>query len=127
MINDIRPWVSSKFNINPPRERTVAYGVSAGGELALALGVRHPNIFGAVFSASPGAGYKPTNKIRDKMPPTYLVAGIQEPFFLDSAIRWADTLRSNGNEVVLEKRDAGHDDVMWREELPKMIAWTFST
>ncbi|MBO0795101.1 MAG: hypothetical protein J2P36_29710, partial [Ktedonobacteraceae bacterium] len=35
-------------------------GVSAGGELALALGLRHPDVYGAIFCASPGGGYKPT-------------------------------------------------------------------
>lgn len=126
LIEDVRSWVNSKFDVNLPRERTAAYGVSASGELALALGVRHPNIFGAVFSASPGAGYRPTDEMADTMPPTYLVAGSQEPFFLENAVRWADALHDKGNVVILEERDAGHDDAMWRAELPKMVAWAFS-
>lgn len=126
LIDDVRSWVSSKFDINLSRERTAAYGVSASGELALALGVRHPSIFGAVFSASPGAGYRPTDEMTGKMPPTYLVAGTQEPFFLENAARWANALRNNGSVVVLEERDTGHDDTMWRAELPKMVAWAFS-
>ena len=42
-----------------PAECTAVFGVSAGGELALALGLRHPHVFGAVLCASPGGGYKP--------------------------------------------------------------------
>ena len=126
LIGGVRSWVNSAFAVNLPRERTAAYGVSASGELALAMGVRHPGVFGAVFSASPGAGYRPTDEIMDVMPPTYLVAGTQEPFFLENAIRWADALRDNGSQVVLAERDAGHDDVMWREELPRMVSWAFS-
>lgn len=126
LINDVRSWVKARLDINLARERTVAYGVSAGGELALALGGRHPNIFGSVLSASPGAGYRPTEEVIDAIPPTYLVAGIQEPFFLENALRWADALQGNGKEVVFEKRVAGHDDAMWRLELPKMISWVFS-
>ena len=126
LIDDVRSWVSSRFDINLPRGRTAAYGVSASGELALALGVRHPDIFGAVFAASPGAGYRPTDELAAAMPPTYLVAGTQEAFFLENARRWADALRNNGTKVVLEERDAGHDDTMWRAELPKMVAWAFS-
>ena len=34
-------------------------GVSASGELALAMGLGHPGIYGAVFCASPGGGYRP--------------------------------------------------------------------
>jgi len=127
LINDVRSWVSSRFDVNPPPERTAAYGVSASGELVLALCVRHPNIFGAVFSASPGAGYRPSDVVlNDTMSPTYLVAGTQEPFFLENAVRWADALRNNGTKVILQERDSGHDDVMWRAELPKMVAWAFS-
>lgn len=126
MINDVRSWVRSSLDIVLPPKRTVTYGVSASAELALALGNRHSDLFGWIFSASPGAGYKPTKIIIDKMPPTYLVAGMQEPFFLDNALRWADALTVNGNEVIMEKREAGHDDLMWRKELPKMISWAFS-
>jgi len=126
LINEVRSWANSRFNLNLTKDKTAAFGVSASGELALALGARHPNIFGAVFSASPGAGYRPANEIIDLLPPTYLVAGIQEPFFLDNAVRWAEALKVKGKDVVLVKRNAGHDDAMWRAELPKMVAWGFS-
>jgi len=125
VIEEVRPWVDATFALNLTREATVAFGVSASGEFELAMGVRHPDIFGAVFSASPGAGYRPTNEMIDRMPPTYLVAGTQEPFFLENATRWADALRESGHKVVLEKRNAGHDAAMWRTELPKMVNWLF--
>ena len=126
LIDEVRSWVNSTFALNLPRERTAAYGVSASGEFALAMGVRHPGIFGAVFSASPGAGYRPTDEMINAMPPTYLVAGRQEPFFLENAIRWANALRQGSRKVVLKERDSGHNDMMWRAELPKMVAWAFS-
>jgi pimeloyl-ACP methyl ester carboxylesterase len=59
-VADVRRWVTSRFGVALPAERTAVFGVSAGGELALALGLRHPDIFGSVFSGSPGGGYKPT-------------------------------------------------------------------
>src|ERR1700730_1697318 len=58
-VKDVRRWVRSRFGVALPAERTAVFGVSAGGELALALGVRHPDVYGAVFSASPGAGFRP--------------------------------------------------------------------
>lgn len=126
LMGDVRSWVSSRFEVELPHDRTAIYGVSASAELALALGVRYTQIFGAVLCASPGAGYKPTNELTDAMPPTYFVAGTQEPFFLENTRRWVNALGDNGNEVVLRERDAGHDDAMWRAELPKMVAWVFS-
>ena len=64
--------------------------------LALALGLRHPHVYGAVFCASPGGGYKPPGVMPSPLPRTYLVAGTQEPFFLENARRWADALRDAG-------------------------------
>jgi hypothetical protein len=55
------------------------------------------------------------------------VAGTQEPFFLENAARWAAALRDAAADVVLIERVAGHDDAMWREEFPRMVAWAFGT
>ena len=41
-VDDVRRWVGSRFGVAPPRERTAVFGVSAGGELALAIGLRTP-------------------------------------------------------------------------------------
>jgi hypothetical protein len=49
----------------------------------------------------------------------------QEPFFLENAARWATALREAAADVVMRERDAGHDDVMWRDEFPRMVAWAF--
>jgi enterochelin esterase-like enzyme len=59
------------------------------------------------------------------LPRTYLVAGRLEPFFLDNAARWATAIGDAGANVVMSERDAGHDDAMWRQEFPLMVAWAF--
>ena len=124
-IEDVRAWVRSRFGITLPAERTAVFGVSAGGELALAIGLRHPDLYGAIFSASPGAGYGPPDVMPSPLPRTYLVAGKLEPFFLDNAARWAAALRDAAADIVMRERVAGHDAEMWREELPLMITWAF--
>ena len=125
VVEDVRRWAQSRFGVALPAERTAVFGVSAGGELALALGLRHPDLYGAVFSASPGAGYRPPTVIPSSFPRTYLVAGTLEPFFLANATRWALALRNAGVDVVMSERVASHDDAMWRAELPRMVAWAF--
>jgi enterochelin esterase-like enzyme len=124
-VGDIGAWVQSRFGVHLPAERTAVFGVSAGGELALAIGLRHPDRYGAIFSASPGAGYRPPDVMPSSLPRTYLVAGTQEPFFLENAARWATALRDVAADVVMSERVAGHDDAMWREEFPLMVAWAF--
>jgi pimeloyl-ACP methyl ester carboxylesterase len=124
-VEDVRRWVRLRFNVALPTERTAVFGVSAGGELALALGLRHPDVYGAVFSGSPGGGFKPTGVMPSPIPRTYLVAGTLEPFFLANATRWAAALREAGADVVMSERVASHGDALWRGELPLMVAWAF--
>ena len=124
-VEDVGAWVQSRFGANLPAERTAVCGVSASGELALAIGLRHPGLYGAIFSASPGAGYRPPGIMPSPLPRTYLVAGTLEPFFLSNAARWAAALRAAAADVVMTERIAGHDDTMWRDEFPLMVAWAF--
>ena len=124
-VGGVRRWTESRFGVALSAERTAVFGVSAGGELALALGLRHPYIYGAVLCASPGGGYKPPGTMPGPLPRTYLVAGTQEPFFLENARRWADALRGADADVVMNERAGSHGDAFWREEFPLMVAWAF--
>jgi enterochelin esterase-like enzyme len=124
-VEDVRAWVGSRFSVALPAERTAVCGVSASGELSLALGLRHPDLYGAVFSASPGGGYRPPAVMPSPLPRTYLVAGMSEPFFLKNATRWATALRHAGADVVMKERVGSHGDAFWGEEFPLMVSWAF--
>jgi enterochelin esterase-like enzyme len=124
-VEDIRQWARSRFGVALPPERTAVFGVSASGELALAVGLRHPDIYSAIFCASPGGGYRPPGDLAVTLPRTYLVAGTEEPFFQENAARWADALRGAGADVVMTERVGSHGGPFWRDELPLMVAWAF--
>jgi len=124
-VEDVRRWTRSRFGVALPAERTAVCGVSASGELALAMGIRHPGIYGAVFCASPGGGYRPPAVMPSALPRTYLVAGTLEPFFLENATRWAVALRDAGADVVMTERVGSHGGAFWRKEFPLMVAWAF--
>jgi enterochelin esterase-like enzyme len=124
-VEDVRQWTASRFGGALPAGRTAVFGASAGGELALALGLRHPDVYGAIFCASPGAGYQPPAVMPSRIPRTYLVAGTQEPFFLENATRWAAALRDAGADVVMKERVGSHGGAFWRMEFPLMVAWAF--
>jgi enterochelin esterase-like enzyme len=124
-VEDVRRWVRSRFKVDVPAERTAVCGVSASGELALALGLRHPDAYGAIFCASPGAGFSPPEVLPRRLPRTYLVAGTEEPFFHQNAVRWAQALAHAGGDVVMTERRGTHGDPFWREEFPLMVAWAF--
>jgi len=124
-VGDVRRSVQSRFGVGLPAERHAVWGASIGGELALAIGFRHPDTYGAVFAASPGGGYKPPAVMSSPLPRVYLVAGTQEPFFLENATRWADVLRDAGADVVMMERAGTHGGAFWQEEFPLMVTWAF--
>ena len=124
-VDNVRRWVRTRFGVALPAGRTAVFGVSASGELALAIGLRHPDVYGAIFCASPGGGYRPPGLMPNLIPSTYLVAGTLEPFFLKNAARWADALRDAGADVVMNERPGSHGETFWQEEFPLMVAWAF--
>ena len=122
-VEEVRQWVRSRFGVALPAERTAVCGVSASGELALAMGMRHPEVYGAVFCPSPGGGYRPPGVMPDSLPRAYFVAGTREPFFAQNATRWAEALRDASADVMMTERVGSHGDTFWRDELPLMVAW----
>jgi enterochelin esterase-like enzyme len=124
-VNDVRAWVQSSFGLALPPARTAVWGASLGGELALAMGLRHPDVYGTVLAASPGAGYRPPAAPPSALPRTYLVAGTEEQFFLHNATRWADALRGADADVVMMERAGTHGGAFWYEEFPTMVRWAF--
>jgi enterochelin esterase-like enzyme len=124
-VDDVRRWVHSRFGVALPAERTAVCGVSASGELALAVGLRHPDVYGAIFCASPGAGFQPPDEMPTPLPRTYLVAGTAEPFFRRNAARWARALSNAGADVVMTERTGTHGDPFWQQEFPLMVGWAF--
>ena len=124
-VEHVGTWARSRFGVALPAGRTAVLGVSASGELALALGLRHPDVYGAVLCASPGAGYRPPTVMPSSLPKAYFVAGTLEPFFRENASRWATALRDAGADVVMTERVGSHGDAFWRQEFPMMVAWAF--
>ena len=123
LVDEVRGWVQSRFGVALPRDRTFAHGVSASGELALALAIRRPDIFGAVLCASPGGGYRPPEAMPSPLPRAYLTGGTEEAWFYENAARWAEALRAAGADVVLTEREGTHGGPFWRTEFPLMVAW----
>ena len=126
LVEDVRAWTRSDLDVELAAECTAVWGASLGGELALAMGLRHPEIFGVVLCASPGGGFTPASSAFPSLVPrTYLVGGRQEQWFLDNASRWADALSATGADVVLEKREGEHGGQFWYDEFPSMVSWAF--
>jgi enterochelin esterase-like enzyme len=127
LVEDVRAWTRSDLDVEFAAGRTAVWGASLGGELALAMGLRHPEIFGVVLCASPGGGFTPSSsELPSVVPRTYLVGGRQEQWFLDNASSWADALGATGADVVIEKREGEHGGQFWYDEFPLMVSWAFN-
>lgn len=122
----VRGWAISELDACLTAEHTAVWGASLGGEFALAMGLRHLDLFGTVLCASPGGGFTPTGiePSRD-VPHAYLVGGTQEQWFFDNARKWADALSEAGADVVIEQRDGEHGGEFWYDEFPAMVSWAF--
>jgi enterochelin esterase family protein len=59
MATELVPWVRAHYNVTRDPERTVVSGKSAGGLAAAYLGLRHPEVFGNVFSQSGAFWWSP--------------------------------------------------------------------
>lgn len=55
--------MKTQLGVILPLNRTAIFDVPADGELALALELRHPQVYGAILCASPSGGYNPPTGI----------------------------------------------------------------
>jgi hypothetical protein len=63
--------------------------------------------------------------VPNPLPHVYLVAGDDEPFFVDNATRWAAALEQQGANIVAKQRPGAHGGSFWTEEFPLMVEWAF--
>jgi enterochelin esterase-like enzyme len=59
MATELVPWVRAHYNVTHDARRTVVSGKSAGGLAAAYMGLRHPEVFGNVFSQSGAFWWSP--------------------------------------------------------------------
>lgn len=64
-VENVRRWAAARFGVALPAARTAVFGVSASGELALAMGLRQPDLYGAILCASPGVGHQAPEPLPD--------------------------------------------------------------
>lgn len=125
-VEEVVPWATAKFGLShDPGDRALA-GFSNGGSFVQAIGLLHPELFGAILpfstnslefsrvKAAPGA----------RLPQFLFSAGDMEPFLAStrSAANW---LKGAGAATTLKTYASGHDMLMWQQAIADLLplAW----
>ncbi len=117
-INEVVPWAESKFDVPKTSDKRAVFGASNSGSFALAMGIKHPEIFGHVIAFSPtwSKNLSPPSWTRENSPSHYLLVGTLESNSTRKLVKgWAETANKSGAIVNLREPVAGHDSVVWRE------------
>ena len=68
LVEDVRGWVRERLGVDMPAERTRCSASLRAASWHSLLGLRHPDVYSAIFCASPGGGYKPPDVMPSPLP-----------------------------------------------------------
>jgi len=150
LVDDVLPWVDSTLPTIAARSGRVIAGLSAGGYGAVDIGLRHPNLFGAIESwsgyfsplrdgpfsqagAATLAANDPTLLVRHEAP-WLRAAGVR--FFVstgpahshwipsDASLQFADELRAFRLRTTYHSYASSGGQ--WRAQLDAGLEWAFA-
>ena len=127
MVDEVMPWAEATLGAPSNREQRAVWGVSNSGGWAVAMGLRHPDKLGVVFAFSPAGshGVVPPGSSFTPAVRFFLHGGTMEPTFHRIAADWNDSLRARGVQPNFREVVAGHDWLVWCEQLPAAIRWAW--
>ena len=139
LVDELVPWLRERHAIHDDPARVVVGGSSMGGLQAAFVGLRHPDVFGAVLAQSGSYWWTPEVEAailgREPMASGWLIAeAARRPSrpgtiwmevgrfegagaMVGSARHLRDVLRSKGWRVHYGEFEGGHDYLHWRGSL----------
>jgi len=140
LTRELMPWIASQYRVRTEREQTGVGGSSLGGLVSLFLGLRHPEVFGALALLSPSVwwnhksilGYlnERAPQIWER-PRTWLDVGDREgQRTLKDTETLNQRLKANGwraGETLHFERVYGgtHDEASWARRVRPMLRFLF--
>lgn len=121
LIQELIPWVDTRFRTFPNRNYRAVLGISSGGYGATILGMRHPDVFGLIADHSGDkhfeVGYRPD--FPKAMDCLYQAGGLEAflqdfPQSLPRSSRWFDGI----NVIAMASCYSPNPDSPWGFELP---------
>ncbi len=140
VTDELLPWIRRSYRVTTDPRRTMLAGGSNGGDMAAAIALQRPDLFGAVLSQSGTFGRSPDGNPE----PEWLARLVAESdpkavrFYLEAGRLETDpggssvpilvanrhlrtVLRAKGYEVTLAEYSGGHQPVCWRGTLGQGI------
>jgi enterochelin esterase family protein len=116
LSGELMPWARAR-GVHAEAASTVIAGASYGGLAAAHAGLRHPELFGNVYSQSGSFWWSPAHEEPEWLTREFATAPKKPVRFLDTTRHLRDVLRARGYDVSYREFAAGHDWFHWRGTL----------
>jgi enterochelin esterase-like enzyme len=129
-LQELLPRIAGSYRILPGTRNCAIGGVSRGGAWALHIGIRHPDLFGAIGGHSPSIFYTDENTLpglllaipTNQMPRIWLDAGDRDSE-LELILPFEDFLADNGVLHEWHQYVGAHDELNWSAHVDQYLSW----
>jgi hypothetical protein len=122
-LEEVMPRAEALYGASKKREERLVTGKSNGGDWALDIALRHPDLFAqaapAAMARSKAKGVETPGR-----PRLFVTTGLFDPGIARSR-ETAARARTSGDEVVLVEPVSGHGGLFYQERLVEILAWAF--
>lgn len=137
LVEELKPLIDGKYRTLPDRANTAAGGSSLGGLISLYLGLRRPDVFGAIAAMSPSVWWDQRAIVKDvdefaaeQRPRIWLdIGGREGSEALGDARMLRDHLQARGwREPAFrfyEDRRADHSERAWAKRARTVLEFLF--
>lgn len=132
LLHGLLPFVEAAYGLDPrPQARALA-GISRGGVWALAVGLRHPEVFGGVAGLSPALSVNRARPAYDPLafaqaggpfPPRIFLTAGERDWARWGTERLSRTLVQAGAEHAWILAPGGHDRELWAAVLEPVLGY----
>jgi enterochelin esterase-like enzyme len=129
LVNDVAVWISSRYRVLSGAQNHATLGASNGGNIALWLGVQHPDVFGCIAAQSSNV----VSAISDRFAADpnlplrlYLDLGTYDIAVLQPMVRsLVSTLYAHGYDYRYQEYHEGHSWGNWRAHIDNALEMFF--
>ncbi|RPH96731.1 T9SS C-terminal target domain-containing protein [candidate division KSB1 bacterium] len=129
VVNDVLPWMDSRFRTLTDAESRATLGASNGGNIALWLGITHPEVFGNIAAQSSNVQTSISNRLQSDPPLTlrfYLDIGTYDiPALIPMVRNLEQILETHGYEYRYFEFHEGHSWGNWRAHIDNALEMFF--